>query len=29
LDKRVLTWWFVRHDVDGETDRTGQPPMSA
>jgi hypothetical protein len=24
-----MTWWFVRTDVDGETDRAGQPPTSA
>ena len=24
-----MTWWFVRTDVDGETDRTGQPRTSA
>ena len=29
MDRRALTWWFVRHDVDGETDRTGQPRISA
>src|SRR6266849_2527925 len=24
-----MTWWFVRTNVDGETDRTGQPRISA